>query len=82
MTEHTPKEKYLVVDDYGSGGIWFVLLADSEAQIHERLGDVKVYSPGVKSEWMPDQDTRGHCSAEHLRHRRAPRVGPGWIGSA
>jgi hypothetical protein len=56
MTEHTSKQKYLVVDDYGSGGIWFVLLAQTEAQIHERLRDVKVYSPGVKPEWMPHQE--------------------------
>jgi hypothetical protein len=56
MAEHTSKKKYLVVDDYGTGGIWFVLLAESETQIHEQLRDVKVYSPGVKLEWMSDKE--------------------------
>jgi hypothetical protein len=44
--------KYLVVDDYGTGGIWFVVVAESEDQIRRRLHNVKVYAPGTRPTWM------------------------------
>jgi hypothetical protein len=50
-----PQSKYLVVDDYGTGGIWFIVLADSQEQIADALPTVTVYDPGVKPEWMSDE---------------------------
>ena len=49
-TEH--RSKFLVVDDYGSGGIWFVVLSPDEDRIREVLPTVKVYPPGVRPDWM------------------------------
>lgn len=40
------------MDDYGTGGIWFVVLAESIERIHECLRDVKVWEPGTKPDWM------------------------------
>jgi len=54
MTDSDGKKRFLVVDDYGQGGIWFVLLAESVERIHERLRDVKVWAPGAKPDWMTD----------------------------
>jgi len=50
------KQQFLVVDDYGTGGIWFVLHAASEDEIRMRLpaSTVKVYEPGAKPDWMTD----------------------------
>ena len=46
--------KFLAVDDYGTGGIWFVLLADSEEQIHKALPTVQVFPPGERPAWMSE----------------------------
>jgi hypothetical protein len=46
------KNRFLVVDDYGSGGIWFIVLAVSAEQIRARLHNVKVYKPGERPSWM------------------------------
>jgi hypothetical protein len=64
MTEHDGKQKYLVVDDYGTGGIWFMLYAESEDKIKARLRDVKVYAPGTKPDWM------SHASLNEIAERR------------
>lgn len=50
-----PKEAFLVVDDYGMGGIWFVVFAESEDQVHARLPSVKVWASGTRPDWMSDQ---------------------------
>jgi hypothetical protein len=55
MVEPGEKKRFLAVDDYGTGGIWFVLLATSEDQVHQHLRDVKVWAPGTKPEWMSDE---------------------------
>ncbi len=52
MAESDDKKRFLVVDDYGTGGIWFVLLARSEDEVLERLGCVRVWAPGARPEWM------------------------------
>jgi len=52
MAASGDKRRFLAVDDYGTGGIWFVLLAESVERIHERLRDVKVWEPGTKPDWM------------------------------
>jgi hypothetical protein len=43
------------VDDYGTGGIWFMLYALNEDQIHDRLLNVRVYVPGTKPDWMSEE---------------------------
>jgi hypothetical protein len=48
------RRQFLVVDDYGTGGIWFVLNAASEDQIHAELRNVKVFAPGTKPDWMTE----------------------------
>jgi hypothetical protein len=54
MAESIDKRRFLVVDDYGTGGIWFIVLAQSEDQIHQRLRGVKVWPPGTRPDWMSD----------------------------
>jgi hypothetical protein len=54
MSESIEKRRFLVVDDYGSGGIWFMVLAQSEDQVRQRLRGVKVWSPGTRPDWMSD----------------------------
>jgi hypothetical protein len=46
------KRGYLAVDDYGTGGIWFVVMAHAEDEIRRHLPSVKVYPPDTKPEWM------------------------------
>jgi hypothetical protein len=46
--------KYLVVDDYGTGGIWFFVIAASENEIREELPTVKIYAPGTRPDWMSE----------------------------
>lgn len=36
------KQKFLVVYDYGQGGIWAFVWARSEEEIHDRFRDLKV----------------------------------------
>jgi hypothetical protein len=55
MSDHpSDKKRYLVVDDYGTGGIWFLLLSAGENQIRARLPTVKIYAPGTRPDWMSD----------------------------
>jgi hypothetical protein len=38
------RTKFLAVYDYGTGGVWVYLLADSAAQIHECFPEFRVVS--------------------------------------
>jgi len=58
------KEAFLVVDDYGMGGIWFIVFAENEDQVHERLPSVKVWPSGTRPDWMS-----GEVFAEVARGR-------------
>jgi hypothetical protein len=49
------KREYLAVDDCGTGGIWFVVIACDEAEIRRHLPSVKVYAPDTKPKWMSDE---------------------------
>ncbi len=49
------RSRFLVLDDYGTGGIWFVLLASSKEEIHEVLPTVTVYPPGSRPDWMSEE---------------------------
>jgi hypothetical protein len=42
MTEQAAKRKFLVVYDYGQGGVWAFVWARSVEEIHERFRDLKV----------------------------------------
>jgi hypothetical protein len=47
-----PLPEFLVVDDYGTGGIWFVVRAVSEVDIRAVLPKVVIYPSGSRPEWM------------------------------
>ena len=48
------KRKYLVCYDYGTGGVWKVVLADSADAITDRFPElVVVYS---RPDWMTEED--------------------------
>jgi hypothetical protein len=42
------RSNYLVVDDYGTGGIWFVVQVTSEDQIQSTLPTVRIVPEGSK----------------------------------
>jgi hypothetical protein len=42
MAEHTPKQKYLAVHDYGMGGTWVFVWARDAEEIHKRLPELKI----------------------------------------
>jgi hypothetical protein len=50
MTEN--KKEFLVVDDYGTGGIWFVVRAPTESDITAALPSVTVFPAGSRPDWM------------------------------
>jgi hypothetical protein len=47
------KREILCVDDYGTGGTWFVVSADAESSIKERYPFLTVVSSRPK--WMTDE---------------------------
>jgi hypothetical protein len=49
------RSEFLVLYDYGTGGSWAYLQADSEGQIHARYPQLKVMT--VRPEWLtPEVD--------------------------
>jgi len=48
------KKQYLVVYDYGTGGVWGILAARSEHEIYEKYPDLKVVE--TRPAWMSDAD--------------------------
>ena len=48
------KQKFLVVHDYGTGGLWCVMAARSEAEIAEKFPGLKVIKE--RPRWMRDDD--------------------------
>ena len=46
------KKTFLCVDDYGQGGVWYLVLAKSEEQIKERLPFLKLVQD--RPQWMDD----------------------------
>jgi hypothetical protein len=55
MSESDDKQPFLAVDDYGMGGIWFLLLAPSENAIRAQLPTIKVWASGTRPDWMTDE---------------------------
>lgn len=55
------REEFLVVYDYGTGGAWAYLLADTAAQIRDRFPELRVVNerPG----WLTEEEE------QHLRGR-------------
>ena len=47
---------YLCVDDYGMGGIWFLIDAKSPNEVEHKLPGVKAF--GLKPDWMSKKDHR------------------------
>jgi hypothetical protein len=48
------KTKFLVLYDYGQGGVWAYLLADSADEIRREFPALQVYS--TPPEWMKPKD--------------------------
>ncbi len=44
MVAETQKRKFLVMEDYGMGGIWAYVLAESEEQIQNKFLEVEVFA--------------------------------------
>jgi hypothetical protein len=47
------KKSFLCVDDYGQGGVWYLVLADSAERIREKLPFLAVVE--TRPEWMDDE---------------------------
>lgn len=52
--DRTLKRSFLCVDDYGQGGIWYVVLAKSPEQIKERLPLLTVVEN--RPSWLDDAE--------------------------
>jgi hypothetical protein len=50
------KSEYLACYDYGTGGAWAYLLADSAAQIRERFPELQVVTD--RPNWLSDEQDR------------------------
>jgi hypothetical protein len=50
------KTELLAAYDYGTGGVWVYLLADSAAQIHERFPELRVVSDRLN--WLTNEQDR------------------------
>jgi hypothetical protein len=50
------RTEFLAVYDYGTGGVWVYLLADSAAQIHECFPEFRVVSD--RPNWLTDEEDR------------------------
>jgi hypothetical protein len=50
------RRAYLTVYDYGMGGVWQYLRAESPDQIHTRFRDLTVFE--TPPEWMSDEKQR------------------------
>jgi hypothetical protein len=48
------KQRFLVVYDYGQGGIWAFIWAQSADDIHEKFRDLKV--PDTMPSWLTGED--------------------------
>lgn len=52
--------KYVICYDYGMGGLWATMLADSVAEIHTVYPELEVYS--APPEWMSDHEFRRYLA--------------------
>ena len=50
------RKDFLVVYDYGAGGAWAVLLADSPAQVRERFPELRIVTE--RPAWLTRQEER------------------------
>jgi hypothetical protein len=48
------KQRYLIVHDYGMGGVWGVMAARSEEEIRQKYPQLKVVE--VRPSWMSKAD--------------------------
>lgn len=48
------KERFLVVHDYGMGGVWAIIHARSREEIYGKYPDIKVLD--ARPGWMSDAD--------------------------
>jgi hypothetical protein len=52
MSDGPRKQRYLIGYDYGQGGLWAYVLAESPQQVADRFPFIKVYQERLK--WMTD----------------------------
>jgi hypothetical protein len=50
------RQDFLVVYDYGTGGAWAVLRADSPAQVHERFPELQIVTQ--RPAWLTSEEER------------------------
>jgi hypothetical protein len=50
------KTEYLACHDYGTGGVWLYLMADSAAQIRERFPELRVVTD--RPSWLTNGEDR------------------------
>ncbi len=60
--DRTMKRSFLCVDDYGQGGIWYLVLAESPEQVKERLPFLTLVEK--RPTWMDD------ASYERMKEQR------------
>ena len=54
VVEATAKQRFLVVYDYGQGGVWAFVWARSEAEIHRAFRDLEVVD--AMPSWLADEE--------------------------
>lgn len=69
--------RYLVCHDYGMGGLWWWITADSEADILERIAEVEVVADPAWLDRCADDlaevELSGWCGPRSQRTGRAAR---------
>lgn len=51
-----PKSRYLVLHDYGMGGLWWWVCARSAREIRETFAEIEVIDRAEAVEWVSAQD--------------------------
>jgi hypothetical protein len=68
------KNQYLIVYDYGMGGVWGVITARSEQEIHQKYPSVEIIK--IRPDWMSDEDYKNILSKNSFDIDEEPR---GWL---
>ena len=68
------RNQYLIVHDYGMGGVWGIINANSEQEIRKKYPQVKVIE--TRPMWMSDADYNDIASAHSFDIDDEPR---GWL---
>ena len=72
--DQSMKRAYLVVYDYGTGGLWAIIMARSAAEIRARFPTLKIVEDRPK--WMSAVDYESICTTNCVDIDDAPS---GWL---